>query len=277
MREEIINLPSKAKVVMRQLLFKEENILAKAAKTRRSEMNNILISILKNCTVRIEDPGPYDFLKGTQIMDWDKVISGDRVGAMIGLRKISYKEGNKVLISDVRCQSCRNDFSWEVNLDEDLKYQELPEDSFKRLEAGKPFTVKIDGHEIKFILPTGETEAKYQKLRKQNKGRDMASGLRSRIIGVTKPDGEEIHPRDIIDWLDGEGKGKYPGLTSDDAEDIRDKMDLVDGGIDLEVTADCDDCGSMVRFDLPFDSIFLPGRGIQERKMKRRGVESSEH
>ena len=113
---------------------------------------------------------------------------------------------------------------------------------------------------------------------KQFPDRDMACGLRSRITDVVGPDGKKIERREIMDWLDGDdGRSKkFPGLTSDDGEELRDAMDKVDGGVDLEVTAYCDepDCRNPpVRFDLPFDRIFLPGEGIQKRRMKRRGPE----
>ena len=90
MRQEVFKLTSGMKVELRQLKFNEENILAKARKSRRSDMNKVLSQILSNCTVGVVDKGPYHF---DGAVPWDKVLSGDKIDAMLCLRKISYSEG----------------------------------------------------------------------------------------------------------------------------------------------------------------------------------------
>lgn len=278
-KTEVFEFSSGLKVEMAQVMFSDENILAKARKSRRSQMDKILAEVMDRCTVQVADPGPYrSFLEEGKKVDWDKINSGDRIEAMLKLRMLSYKDGQFVTVPDLKC-TCRNIFSWRVDILEDLRWLPLPKASIENMKQGKPFEVKIGSYIVFYILPTAETEQRYKKMSKQYPDRDMACGLRSRIVDVKGPDGQNIERREIMDWLDGnDGRSKkYPGLTSEDGEELRDAMDRVDGGVDLEVTAYCDeaDCGAPLRFDLPFDSIFLPGEGIQKRRMKRRlGAES---
>jgi hypothetical protein len=267
MRQETFKLTSGLQVELRQLKLAEENILANARKSKRSQMNKVLSQVLSKCTVSTVDSGPYNF---TGDVPWDKVLSGDKVDAMLSLRKISYKDGDKLFVPDVFCPSCRSRFAWEVDLEEDLSYQKLPEESFEKLKNGTPFEVDISGHKVLFELTSGEQEARYEKLKKQNPNREMSAGLRSRIIDVVPPSGDKLARKDIMNWLDG-NSGDFDGLTSDDGEELRDAMDSVDAGVDLEVEALCSDCGGPVTFDLPFSYVFLPGKGIKKRKVQRRG------
>ena len=275
-KTDVFQFSSECQVEMGQVMFSDENVLAKARRTRRSQMDKILVDVMNRCTVKVIDPGPYGFLEEGKKVDWNKINTGDRIEAMLKLRMLSYKEGKHITVPDLRC-TCRNIFSWKVDIIEDLRWMPLPKSSIERMKKGLPFDAKIAGHTVYFVLATGETEQRYKKMSKQQPDRDMACGMRSRIVDVADEKGAKIERREIMDWLDGnDGRSKkYPGLTSDDGEELRDAMDKVDGGVDLEVTAYCDeaDCGAPTRFDLPFDSIFLPGTGIQERRMKRRGPE----
>jgi hypothetical protein len=277
-KTEIIKLTSTAEIEMAAVQFAHESMLAKARRLKRSQMEKVLNKVLDQCTVGVVNPGPYSFLEEGGKVEWQAILTGDRIDAMLQLRKLSYKEGNTVLVPDLRCLSCREQFSWKVNIDEDLFWQPLPEGSIEQLKSGEPFQMELNGYTIFFVLQTGLTQERFRKLAKQHKGeRDMTAGLRSRIVDVKNPDGEMIERLDILDWLDGnQGRSKkFPGLSSDDAEQIRDEMDRVDGGVDLEVTAQCiePDCGAPMVFDLPFDTIFMPGTGIKERRIHRRGRE----
>lgn len=272
----IIKLTSTAEIEMAAVLFSHENMFAKARRLKRSQMEKILYKVLDQCTVGVANPGPYSFLEEGGKVDWRAILTGDRIDAMLQLRKLSYKDGKSILVPDLICTTCREQFSWKVDIDEDLLWQPLPDESIEQIKSGEPFEMELNGYKIFFTLQTGETQDRFKKIAKQNKGeRDMAAGIRSRIVDVVSPDGEKLERLDILDWLDGnDGRSKkFHGLSSDDAEHIRDEMDRVDGGVDLEVTAQCTepDCGAPLVFDLPFDAIFMPGTGIKERRISRRG------
>jgi len=268
----IIKLVSGMEVEMRELLLADESDLAKSRSGDRSLATRTLFQVMENCTVSVVSPGPYASLGGK--INWEKVLTGDFLDAMLQLRVLSYSEGDKLQVPDIRCPSCRAKFTWEVDIVKDLRRQVLSAQSFEAIKSSTPLSVEVNGSKVLFKLPTGETESLYRKLSKQYLGRDMASGLRSRIVDVVDADGTKVERRDLMDWLDGGevGKSKYPGLTSADAELIRDAMDKQDAGVDLQVAATCPepDCGQAVYFDLPFDKIFLPGASIQRRKMERR-------
>ena len=266
----IVDLPSGASVELRPLTIADENYMAQAKRSRKGRsLDQALEQVLDRCTVRVADAGPYGFLTEGGRADWHRMLSGDRVEAMFALRKLSYKEGNLYVVENVTCPACKNVWDHEFNVDEDMFHQPLSEESRERYQAGTPFEVTVDGRVVQFQLQDGSTEDLFDKMRKQKPDRRMAAGLRSRIKDV-----EGIERRDIMDWLDGANGAskKFHGLTSADAEVLRDAFNAVDCGVDTEVEAECPECGRLVRFDLPFDSMFAPGRSIRARKRERLGM-----
>lgn len=276
-----VKLPSGLVLEMAQLRFAEESLMAKARNASKTQMEKVLQQVMGRCTVAVVDPGPYSDFKEGDKPDWNKMLQGDYIDAMLQLRKISYKEGASILIPSIKCPSCREMFSWEINSDEDLRRQSLPAESAERFKTGKPFSFEVDGCRVEFRLSTGETMKLYTRGAKQFRGREAACAIRSQITDVYDQSGKKIERREIMDWIDGDDghSKKFPGLMSDDAEVIRDQFDRVDTGVDLEIEATCPqfECGATVWVDLPFDTIFLPGKGIQKRKMeRRRGISRSE-
>jgi hypothetical protein len=275
-----IILPSTLQLEIRQLKVAEENELAKARRAVRKKQEKLINQTLSNCTLSVIDPGPYEFLKADGRMEphhWKKVISADRVSMMLGVHKVSYRDGEWLNVDKIKCRGCKNIYGWRIKIDEDLIHRPLPDESIECLMDDGLFKISVNDHTIVFVLGTGESEEKYDKFAKQwNNDRDVTAGLRSRIIDVVTPEGEKIDRSKISDWIDGGKKGDYVGLTSEEAEDIRDAMDQVDGGYDLEVEAHCPDCGEMESFDVPFDAIFAPGSSIRDRRRARRGRASLE-
>ncbi len=269
MRQEIFELPSTATIEFRQVKLAEENLLSAASKSRRGNVNKTLSAIMTKCTVGVVDPGPYSFLEPGGVPDWDKMARGDRFASMLNLRCISYREGH-LYEAELRCPSsmCGHKFDWEVNIAEDLIRQQMPASSVEKLKNGEPFEVIIAGKKVMYAIALGKTEDTYDRLCMQYPGRDMAAAMRARIIGV-----DGVKPSEIMDWLDGGNDAsdcKYSGLTSDDAEDMRDAFDRVDGGVDTTLEAECPKCRAWFEFDLPFSGIFLPGKGISKRRKELR-------
>ena len=266
MHHEVVTLPSSAQIRFRRVMLNDENVLASALKDKRSDIDDVLTKIVTSCAEEVIDPGPYPFLEIGSKPDWANMAKGDRFAAMLDLRCLSYKEGN-ILEADLHCPdiACKCSFSWDVDLKKDLIRQDLPEESIEKIKAGEPFEVVIDGRKVLYTIALGKTEKLAEKYTEQYRGRDMAAGLRSRIISV-----EGVESRDIMDWLDGQGKSDYPGLTSDDAEELRDAFDRVDCGIDTTTEAECPKCREWFDFTLPSTGMFLPGKGISKRKKEAR-------
>ncbi len=266
MRQEVFELPSKAKIEFRQIKLAEENLLAAAMKERRVTIDSVISDILSACAVGVVDAGPYDFLSVGGKPKWDSMARADRFQAMVDLRCISYKEGH-VFEADLRCpaMTCGHRFGWEIDLKTDLLRVPMPEESVAAVREGRPFEVTIDNRVVKFTMALGKTEQTYNALLEQHEDRDMACALRSRIVEV-----EDLRPHEIMDWLDGGRGDKFEGLTSEDAEEMREAFDVVEGGIDTALEAKCPRCKEYFDFDLPFSGMLLPGSGIAKRRRQAR-------
>lgn len=278
MRQKTFTLPSGVKIEMRNAGIAEENLMAGLAKGSGS-IERGLMDVLDRCTLGVADVGPYDFLTVGGKANWRQMIRGDMFTALVQLRTITYRDGH-MLEFEQRCPAvgCRHRFAAEVNLLDDLIWQDMPQDSIDKLKRGELFEAEIDGRLVKYTLAFGRTEENYMLLAEQNPGRDMACGLRSRIAEV-----DGLEPHQILDWLDGNnGKSdKFPGLGSQEAEDLRDAFDVVEGGIDTSVEVYCPRCSEVFDVNVPFSAFFLPGKGINTRrrearkKKKMRGSEQS--
>jgi len=269
MRKESITLLSGAEMIIRQLLLREENILAQAQKSRKTNQNRILNDILEACFVEWVEPGPYADATPGEKPRVSQLLSGDKFAAMLELRKISYRDGEKYTLYDVDCPSgsCP-EFDFEVDLETDIVRRDLSDEAAAHVRDGVPLECVIAGKKVTFVLASHKTEDIAQRLDRQNHGRGMATRLRSRIVDV-----EGVERRDILDWLDGNNGNstRFDGLISQDAEELRDEFDKQECGIDTEVTIECPHCGGESYIDLPFNSAFLlPAKGIRERKKQRR-------
>jgi hypothetical protein len=113
-----------------------------------------------------------------------------------------------------------------------------------------------------FSLATGGTEDLIERLNAQHPGREMTTTLRSQIMSV-----EGMEKRDILDWLDGESpRSKWPGLGSDDAEQLRAAFDAAECGVDTTIRTECPKCGAETAAELPFDRLLLPGTAARKSK-----------
>jgi len=265
MRQRIFTLSTKTQIEFRQIMLAEENLIATTRQSRKGNMEDALDEVMTRCAIRIVDPGPYTFLEVGDKPDWKRMAKGDRFGSMIDLRCLSYKDGH-LYEAELRCPSstCGKKFGWEVNLETELIRQDMPDESLEKIKNGQPFVVEIAGKKISYTIAYGKTEETFDALSAQYPDRDMSSAFRSRIVDI-----EGVAPRDYMDWLDGNNgdeKCKYQGLSSEEAEDLRDAFDVIDGGIDTSMEAECPHCRGWFDFSLPFSGIFLPGRGIIQRR-----------
>lgn len=275
MRQETFTLPSGCQIKFRQITLAEENILISAAKSKKAATQQTVIDdVLSACAMEVVDPGPYNFLTIGGKPAWPRMLAGDRFVSLLQLRILSYKQREMYTVPGVRCPACNHRWDYQINLLEDLYYREASEEDLEHLRTNEPFAVTIADKVVTFGHATCDLETKVSKLEEQNPGRSMASLMRARILDV-----DGIERRDILDWLDGNnGQSKdFSGLTSEEADELREAFDEHNCGVDTEVEADCPSCGESFQFILPFDSGFLlPGQKIRERrKQRRRGMGSS--
>lgn len=272
MRSEVFDLPSGLKVEMRGIGIAEENILASGDRRGNEET---LARVFGACWRATVEAGPYNVAPGGQ-PPWLDLLQCDQFVLMIRLRCLSYKDGNLYEV-DVHHDECDHRFPWEVDLAKDLPVRGLSEDAVERVRSGAPFECAIGGKLVKYKLATSRDLQFTEKLQEQFPDRIMAATLRARLVEV-----EGVEKRNLMDWLDGANgaSDKFPGLDGDEAEELRDAYDRVDGGIDTEVEVQCRKpaCRQTFLYTIPFGRGFLmPSRGINARKRARlRGLASSD-
>lgn len=112
---EIITCPSGLKGSIRAMLVREERILADR---KLAKAGGQVDELLSACWVETLEAGPYDF--GDKVIDWGKVLQGDRFFALLKIRALTY--GAKYAFS-VPCQNdaCRARIEWELDLNELLQ------------------------------------------------------------------------------------------------------------------------------------------------------------
>lgn len=273
MKTEIVQLPSGAAIEIRQLTLKEENYLSGASRSRKASQERVLIDVVSRCTVAMTEPGPYPGMDQGSKVKWDNMLSGDFFATMVALRKLSYREGAEYDIN-LKCPNsvCNNRFVWTVDLDKDLVTKPLSEEVARAFSEGRPLTTTIAEREVRFSLGMVKDAAFQEQLEKRFPFREMACILRTRIVSV-----EGVDPKDLMNWLDGEGQGPFDGLTADDGEDLRAVFYDADCGIDTEIEVECSraQCRNVFQLDLPFEGILSPGRAQAKRRAMRAGLTQS--
>lgn len=273
LQRETFDLPSGARLEFRKLLVGDENRLAKAQNAKGSA-NRVLHDVLAGCCTAVVDAGPYAFLRETGKLEWRKMLLGDRLATIINLRILSYTEREIFTIFGARCPYCGKATDYDIDLLRDVVWRPIAPEVRKQFEAGVPFEAQVDGRTVKFTMGTGESEELNERLGGLHPDREMACMLRSRIVSV-----EGIDISEVLDWIDGNNgeSRKYSGITSADAELLRDAFDQVECGIDTEIELVCGSitCASPFQIRLPFDGMLMPSKGIQaRRRARRRGTPS---
>lgn len=262
-------LLSGAVIAQRPLTLRDQNKLTLATRRRTARaVSDALTGLLDSTTVEVMDPGIYT-LDAQGRFPWRDALSGDRMDALLNLRRASYPDGDKALC-EVRCGTCGDTFGWEVDIETDLLRRPYPPATLAVLREGRPLKAMVGAHTVTFELVTGASETRYARMLGDHPEREVSVLLRSRIVDVMGPDGP-INRGEILDWLDGGATGaRWTGLSAADAEALQDAMDVADGGYDTEVEAYHPACGGATRFDLPFSALLTPARQVRERKLARR-------
>jgi len=179
-------------------------------------------------------PGPYA-LRENGAPDWQKVLSGDRLYAFLGIRCATF--GSK-LSFPFHC-GCGKSGDWEIDLLETLKVKPFTPDDLALFQGGELMTGKLStGQSFRFQLSTGETEAKAQKY-----VGDHTAFVASVVSRVHSIDG--VQEGCIRAFLDEED---MPVVLSALAE-----MDKRDGGMETSFDIQCPDCSKRWTVEVPFD------------------------
>lgn len=245
MKTSTISCPSGLTFVCREILISDQDILSDRRLVKSGEVVDALLGACHQETI---DPGPYRF--GTGKVRWGEVLQGDRLTALIRLRQITHGDDYEF---SARCPSrgCRARFDYRINLN-DLRFQDLSEESRTTLANGGEFETTFEGTAIRFRLLTGADERKLQGLMRGAAGKELSTSLAYRITAV-----DGIDPKDKRKWLEGHGLSALCELLA--------AFDEVDCGVDTDIAIDCPVCGDEVEIAVPFDDQFL----LPKRRKKR--------
>ena len=252
---EIITCPSGLKGSIRAMLVREERILADR---KLAKAGGQVDELLTACWEETLEAGLYDF--GDKVIDWGKVLQGDRFFALLKIRALTY--GAQYAFS-VPCQNdaCRARIEWELDLNE-LPCRPLSDESRAAFTADNRFeTVLPDsGKRVWFRLLTGADERRLPQLRRSAGDKLLSAMLAFRVSEIEGVDARER--RKVIEEL-----------TMRDADFLVDEFDRVDCGVDTAIEIECPECFASQEIDLPFDrTFFMPAK---ERTARRRDRGSS--
>jgi hypothetical protein len=248
MSERIV-CPSGLNGTLRGMKVREERILTDRARARSGGNFDALLAA---CWEELEDAGPYAF--DGDVVDWSKVLTGDRFFALVQLRIATYGADYAF---NVNCQEagCRQVIPWELDLRE-LPVRPLSDASRKAFLDGNrfPFLLPDSKRTVLFRLLTGADEQKLAQRRKGAAEAAFSGVLAYRIVQI-----EGVEARDQRRFIED--------LALRDADALLDEFDRVDCGVDTTIEIECPHCYARQSIELPFGVGFLlPGRGRTERK-----------
>ena len=234
---EEVQLPSKGrfykgiiadkegKLLVRPMTLKEEKIFSTE---RLLKTGQAIDMVFRNC---IKTPG----------IDTTELLSADRIFLLFYLRGISY--GSKYPIA-LKCNNCNNEIEYEIDI-ADLEIKSPP----KELEEPFFMTLPISEYKVTLRLSRGKDESRMIKYafapKKHNEVNETLTkrllNLMIDIEGIPKEQWEE----------------KIENLVGRDISHIRQTMELIDFGYNLDEFISCDNCGSSVKIELAVNENFF--------------------
>lgn len=217
---------------MREMKVAEENMLL----DRRHRKNAAAINnVLQACMLT----------EGIKVMD---MLVGDRVFAMIQLRRLTY--GDEYVFK-TSCPRCDARFEWEENLG-DLKVRYLEDPAYAEPEHTFSFVFPKTGRAIKWRLLRGKDEQKLAVARRENPDGLVTFSM---LLRTAEIEGEKTVNRKFFDELPGS-----------DAAAFRGEIEAKECGVETTIVVECPDCGHSFDLDLPIGpDFFLPKKTVKTR------------
>ncbi len=240
-----IECPSGLSLEIRGLKAKEANILADASQARRGQTFD---QILAGCWLSTRSAGVYT-PRPNGSLEWGKVLVCDRFYTIVQIRVATWGEHYSFPVQ-CREQMCRHKFDWSLNLNSDLVYKVLPEESRRIFQESNRFEVIIPslGRKVVFSLQNGAMEVKAGQDARVRKDKAMTVSLAHRIVEI-----EGVAALDKLRFIDE--------LDLGDAQAIMDALDDADGGLETQVEVECQMCGAQQEVELPLGREFwLPSK-----------------
>jgi len=217
---------------MREMKVAEENMLLDRRQRRdAAAINNVLQACL--------------LTEGIKVMD---MLVGDRVFAMIQLRRLTYGDEYAFKVS---CPRCDARFEWEENLGE-LPVRYLEDPAYAEPDHAFSFTFPKTGKTIKWRLLRGKDEQKLAIARRENPDGLVTFSMLLRTVEI---EGEKAVTRKFFDELPGSDAAAFRG-------EVKDK----ECGVETTIVVECPDCGNSFDLDLPIGPDFFLPRGTTKTR-----------
>ena len=236
-RLKSVSLPSGAVVTLRPLRVEEISLVASmgsnTSKRANTERFDSLVRVLQNCTVSVEDNGPF------AAFTWAKTNDGDQFAGIFALRALSF--GNTMPMVKP-CEACGEKFDATPSFlptDEggDLRVFPMPAEARAALGDScllPPFTLP-SGAVIVCRVMAGAARKEALKIAEGFKDDPLMGGLRGRIVSMTTADGAEVSPNDLTRAV--------RNLDAADIGPFQDYVTEMDGGVDDDMPLECTHCG----------------------------------
>lgn len=233
--------------------FEEDLLLTDNKKVADHETMN---TVLANC---LQQVGTIEFQQASQRTGVEKQLAekivqglllGDRSFLLICLRWWSLKEAYTHRFASA-CLACQEEATHVLDL-RDLEVTVMPEPERREYDFTLPRTKRA----VRFRPLTVADERRLVRMLKTSKERLASLSLWLRITSL---DGQSVpSPRDLQQ------------LPTYDREALREEMDKVDGGVDVNVTLTCPECGATRKAPLGVGAnFFLPSVfGTKEKRKK---------
>lgn len=187
-------------------------------------------------------------LIGTPSVKYEDLLIGDRNQVLVAARILGY---GKDYTATVKCPSCDNESSEEINL-EDLKDKEIEFNPAQKGQNEFSFTLPICGKEITFKLFTVRDDINSRRelssLKKITKG-DVTSEVTTRMRqAILSVDGETDKTK-IRSFIEN--------MPARDARSFREHTALIMPDIDARFDFECSKCGHVDRLEVPISFEFF--------------------
>jgi hypothetical protein len=239
-----IKCPSGLEGTIRKLKVAEANMLAGAKAQKGAQVMDSLLSAVWEETHEVGG-AVIDEATGNPV--WSKCLTADRFYALLMIRVATYGPEYGF---NINCESCRSTIKWELDLT-DLPVQALEDESVKNFINGNKFSVTIGNNTFIFGLMTGEAEAKAAKVLKASSDKITAT-LLSRVSEI---DGVHFNERRKV----------LTNLDLDEALELLDECEAVDGGVETNIEVECPECGALNEVSLPLGRDFWLPRKARKR------------
>jgi hypothetical protein len=191
---------------------------------------------------------------------FDKLLIGDKYHLLFHLRMISYPNGNEYGFN-VTCPNCSHPSQIIVNLQEDVKIQHPPKDAEEPFEVSLPVSNRVAKMRLLRVFDEQEMIKFIRKARTERKLRGDPAYYFTIAKGLLFLDDEEMELDAAIEFV--------KQASGADTQAIRDALDDMDVGPQLDMDFTCESCHHFWFQRMPLDAdFFRPGVAGRRRRSR---------